>query len=91
MARKTSIEAYEKKLEKIKEEIEIAQKNLESKVSKYDECDEEVIEEIPDITDDSQETVADEIVVVIKGFVRNLRRKIKNEKYNKEVFLNGVV
>lgn len=36
MARKTSIEAYEKKLEKIKEEIEIAQKNLESKVSKYD-------------------------------------------------------
>ena len=32
MARKTSIEAYEKKLEKIKEEIEIAQKNLESKV-----------------------------------------------------------
>lgn len=35
MARKTSIEAYEKKLEKIKEEIEIAQ-NLESKVSKYD-------------------------------------------------------
>ena len=35
-ANKMVLQAYEKKLEKIKEEIEIAQKNLESKVSKYD-------------------------------------------------------
>ena len=36
MARKTCIEAYDKKLEKIKLEIESAKKNLEAKVSKYD-------------------------------------------------------
>lgn len=36
MARKTSVAAYDKKLEKIKLEIESAQKNLETKVSKYD-------------------------------------------------------
>ena len=37
MARKTSVTAYDKKLEKIKQEIEAAQKNPEAKVSKYDE------------------------------------------------------
>lgn len=36
MGRKTSVAAYDKKLEKIKQEIEAAQKNLEAKVSKYD-------------------------------------------------------
>ena len=36
MGRKTSVAAYDKKLEKIKLEIESAKKNLEAKVSKYD-------------------------------------------------------
>ena len=71
MARKTSIEAYEKKLEKIKEEIEIAQKNLEAKVSKYNA-----------VRKKRDEAIADEITeAVLSGRIDydDFRRILENQ------------